>query len=246
MTKTPRIHHKSKRSAVILATAAAALLATTPFASAKKPDPAVLTAVGSATTSDIEQAAIIGANTADSIGNGTIKLSTTNVNALVAGIANAIIAKVPAPADPINPNRIGNKVDEIGELAAQVFAAVGNNAKVPGNVGQAKKYALAVMKSALKSAAKSSDFLSTNIVSDVVRNVAFTIHNDSAFAGIEAKLAKALGKSSKKIAGKANAGTVVAALAAGFTSTEPSTIFENGNLRQLTTITDPETDLRNG
>jgi hypothetical protein len=247
MTNTPSTHHKTKRTAVFIATAAAALLATTPFASAKKPDPAVAAAVGSALSSDIEQAVIISLGVADQIGAGTIKLSTTNVNALVKGVADAIVAKIPNAADPINPNRIVNKVDEIGEVAAAVTASVLNNPKIAKpNLGQAKKYSLAIMKSALKTAVASSDFLGTSVIASVVSAVALTIHADPAYDSIEAKLAQVLAKQSKKIAGKANAATVSSALAAGFAA-DPltTTTIEDGNIRTLFTITDPETDFRN-
>jgi hypothetical protein len=248
MTNTPSTHHKTKRTAVFIATAAAALLATTPFASAKKPDPAIQAGVGAALAADIEQAVIIGLPLGDQIGSGAIKLSTTNVNALVKGLADAVVAKIPNPSDPINPNRIVNKVDEIGEIAAAITDAVFNNAKIAKpNLGQAKKYALAIMKSALKTAVKSSDFLSTTIVADVCSSVALTLHADPALDSIEAKLATALGKSAKKIAGKSNTATVQSALAAGFAA-DPvtNTTFELGSLRTLFTITDPETDFRNG
>jgi hypothetical protein len=245
MTNTPSTHHKSKRSAGFLVAAAAALLATTPFASAKKPDAAVTAAVGTALSSDIEQAVIISLGIADQIGAGTIKLSTTNVNALVKGVADAIVAKIPGAGTP--QNSITNKVDEIGEVAAAVTASVLNNPKIAKpNLGQAKKYSLAIMKSALKTAVASSDFLGTSVIASVVSAVALTIHADPAYDSIEAKLAKALGKSAKKIAGKANATTVSSALAAGFAA-DPltTTTIEDGNIRTLFTITDPETDFRN-
>lgn len=248
MTKKMINSHAPGRSIVLIATAAAALFATTQFASAKKPDSRVTAAVGSALTSDIEQAVIIALGVADQIGAGTIKLSTTNVNALVKGVADAIVAKIPNPSDPINPNRIDNKIDELGEVAAAVTASVLNNAKIAKpNLGQAKKYALAIMKSALKTAVKSSDFLSTDVIADVVSSVALTIHADPAYDSIEAKLAKALGKAAKSVAGKANKTTVSSALAVGF-ATDPTTTtsLEDGNIRTLFTITDPETDFRNG
>jgi hypothetical protein len=102
------------------------------------------------------------------------------------------------------------------------------------------------MKSALKTAVASSDFLGTSVIASVVSAVALTIHADPAYDSIEAKLAKALNKSAKKIAGKANATTVSSALAAGFAA-DPltTTTIEDGNIRTLFTITDPETDFRN-
>jgi hypothetical protein len=245
MTKRMKISHVPGRFAVFSATAAAALFATTEFASAKKPDAAVTAAVGTALSSDIEQAVIISLGIADQIGAGTIKLSTTNVNALVKGVADAIVAKIPGASTP--QNSITNKVDEIGEVAAAVTASVLNNPKIAKpNLGQAKKYSLAIMKSALKTAVASSDFLGTSVIASVVSAVALTIHADPAYDSIEAKLAKALGKSAKKIAGKANATTVSSALAAGFAA-DPltTTTIEDGNIRTLFTITDPETDFRN-
>jgi hypothetical protein len=88
MTKKLSIHHTSKRSALFLATAAAALLATTQFSEAKKPDPAVTSAVASASTTDIEEIVEIGISIGNQIATGAIKLSTTNVNALVRGLAD--------------------------------------------------------------------------------------------------------------------------------------------------------------
>jgi hypothetical protein len=250
MTKNPSTHITPRRSAAMIATVAAALLATTQFAEAKKkPDPAVLLAVSNAQTQDIEEAVKIGIGVGDQIAIGAIKLSTTNVNALVAGLADAIIAKVPNPSDPIDPNRIDNKQDELGEVAAYVFHAVAQSVKIKSTakgLGQAKKYALATMKSALKAAVKNSSFVTTSVINDVVASVAQTIHNDPKFDLYEAKLQKALTKASKSIAGKANKTTVAAALTAGFGGDpDAGTKYEDGTLPLFAQVSDPETDFRN-
>ena len=250
MTKNPSTHFLPRRSAAMIATVAAALLATTQFAEAKKkPDPAVLLAVSNAQTQDIEQAVIIGLGVGDQIATGTIKLSTTNVNALVGGLVDAIIAKVPNLADPLDPNRIDNKHDEIAEVAAFVFDSVAQSVKIKSTakgIGQAKKYALAVMKSALKKAVANTSFVTTDLINDVVASVALTIHNDIKFEAYEVKLAKALGKAAKSVAGKSFTTTVQAALIAGFSGDlNANTLYEDGTIRTLATVTDPETDFRN-
>jgi hypothetical protein len=164
------------------------------------------------------------------------------VNFLVKGLADAILAKLPTGL-PIDVNRVDNKADEIGEVAAFVFEALAAKASVQ-KLGGAKKYALAVMKNAIKTA-KKTGVLSTTIISDVAASVALTIHNDIRFDAIEVKLAKALGKAAKTVAGAPNKSIVQAALAAGFAGTN-NTTAEDGNIPTLTTIIDPETDSRNG
>jgi len=249
MTKKLSIHHTSKRSALFLATAAAALLATTQFSEAKKPDPAVTSAVASASTTDIEEIVEIGISIGNQIATGAIKLSTTNVNALVRGLADAVIAKSSNPSDPNDVNRFANKVDEIAEIAAGTFDALAQSVKIKSDkhgIGQAKKYAIATIKSALKTAIKTSEFVSSQIVFDVVASVALTIHNDAKFDIYESQLQKVLTKSSKKLAGSSNKATVASALTAGFLGdANATTHYEDGTLRAtLMQVADPETDLR--
>jgi len=237
--------HAPGRSAVFIATAAAALLATTQFASAKKPDPAVTTAVTNASNINIEEIVESGMTVGNQMATGAIKLSTTNVNALVRGLADAVIAKASNTTD----NRLANKADEIGEIAAYTFHALAQSTKIRSDkkgLGSAKKYAAAVMKSALKTAIKSSEFASSQIVFDVVASVAQTIHNDSKFDLYESKLQKVLIKSAQTIAGRSNKSTVQSALVAGFTDPTAVTKYEDGNFPELATVADPETDFRNG
>jgi hypothetical protein len=240
-----RIRHTSR--AAFVTTAIAALVATTHFAEAKKPkpDPAILvaTTLAAQSTTDIENVAGIGIPVATNIGSGVIKLSTTNVNALVAGLAGAILGKT---LDPNNHVTIANKADEIGEVAAFVMQGLVGNAKVQ-KAKDGKKYAVAVMKNALKAAIKPAAGIPLAIISDVVGSVALTLQNDARITDAEqAKLQKSLIKAAASIAGKKNKNVVKGALLAGFTAPAiPTPPFEDGNIATLTTITDPETDFRN-
>jgi hypothetical protein len=123
----------------------------------------------------------------------------------------AVIAKSSNPSDPNDVNRFANKVDEIAEIAAGTFDALAQSVKIKSDkhgIGQAKKYAIATIKSALKTAIKTSEFVSSQIVFDVVASVALTIHNDAKFDIYESQLQKVLTKSSKKLAGSSNKATV--------------------------------------
>jgi len=237
------------RSVAILAAAAAAFLATTDCASAKKPDPAVLTAVDNARTADIEDVVKLGIDAGNRIATNEIKFSTTNVVALVRGLADAVLAKQPTGQTP-EPVNLENKIDEVGEIAAFVFHSVVQNAKIktsPKGLGLAKKYAVATMKSALKTAIKTTEFVGTDIVTDIVGSVALTIKNDPKFELYESKLQKVLIKSAKSIAGRSNKQIVIDALQAGFAGDlNANTIFEDGNMLNLAEVSDPETDFRNG
>jgi hypothetical protein len=248
MTKRNSIQQASPRYLAMIATAAAALLATSPFAAAKKPDPAILTAVNNAQLADIEEVVKIGIQAGDQIGTGQIKFNTNNVITLVRGLADAIIAKTPTGQTP-EPVNIDNKIDEIGEVAAFVFHSVSQSVKIKTTkkgLKQAKKYAVATMKSALKSAIKTSEFLGTDIITDVVGSVALTIHNDPKFELYESKLQKQLIKSAKAIAGRTNKTTVINALNAGFLGdAAANSAFEDGTLAELAQVSDPETDFRN-
>jgi hypothetical protein len=248
MTKKS-IHHTSQRSVLFLATAAAALLASTQLASAKKADAQVTGAVTQAGTTDIEEIVDIGISIGSKIATGEIKLSTTNVNALVRGLADAVINKPSNPADPNDVNRFANKVDEIAEVAAGTFDALAQSVKIKTTskgVGQAKKYAAAVMKSALKTAIKTTEFVSSQIITDVVASVALTIHNEAKFDLYESKLQKSLTKAAQTIAGRSNKATVIAALTAGFAGDANAiTHYEDGVQRAtLMSVADPETDFR--
>jgi hypothetical protein len=239
-TKTGIHRHSSKRSAVFIATAVAALVTTTQFAEAAKADPAVTAAVTAATTTDIELIASLGVGVGDQIGSGAIKLSKKNVQTLAKGLADAVYAKIPTGL-PIDVNRVDNKKDEVGEVAAFVFEAIAANSKMQ-KAKTADKNAILVMKSVLKNALKNTELLATTIISDVVSSVALTIHNDARLDGIEQKLVRSLTKGAKKVAGSKNKNIVKAALAAGFAG---GATFEDGNIPTLTTIVDPETDMRN-
>ena len=240
MTTKTGIHRQSKRSAAFIATAVAALVTTSQFAEAAKVDARITAAVTLATTTDIEQIAGLGVGVGDQIGLGAIKLNTTNVKALSKGLADAVYAKLPTGL-PIDVNRIDNKKDEVGEVAAFVFEALAANPKLL-KVGTAKTYAVTVMKSVLKNALKNTSLLATTIISDVAGSVALTIHNDARFDAKETKLAKLLAKASASVAGNKNKNIVKAAFAAGFGG---NLTFEDGNIPDLTVIADPETDTRN-
>jgi hypothetical protein len=243
----PRIRHTS-RAAAFVTTAFAALVATTHFAEAKKPKPAaaILAVTAAATTTNIEGIAALGIPAGDQLAAGTIKLNPLNVNTLVKGLTDAILAK-PSPAsqtDPLDPNfvnRDDNKEDEIGEVAAFVMNALAANTKVQ-KAKDGAKYAVYIMKTALKNALKNPGVLGQNLIADVVGSVALTIHNDVRFDAQEGKIAKALGKKAQTIAGKKNKNAVKAALTAGFAG---GATLEDGNDDSLTLIIDPETDFRN-
>ena len=229
---------------MFIAATTAALMATVPFAAAKKPDPALIVAVASASTTEIEEIVVIGINIGTLLASNTITLNATNVSALVGGLTDAIITKRADTLIP-DPNRLENKIDEVGEVAAYVFAAISGNKKVTSNLGQAKKYATAVTKSALESAIKRPEFRFTDIIADVVGSVAQTIHADSRYDVLEVKLQKTLLKSAARIAGKKNKQAVVTALNMGFTADPLTSGLENGNDQAVAQITDPETDFRN-
>ena len=233
-----------RKALLVLTAAATALLASLQDAVAKKPDPALLIGLEAASTADIEDIVTIGIVIGGQIGRGSIGLNTKNVSTLVGRLAKAIILKPPTALTP-DPNRRENKVDEIGEVAAYVFAAISENEKVTSKLGPARKYAAAVMKSALKQAIHTAGFLRTDIVADVVGSVAQTIHADPRYDVLEVKLQKTLQESATTIAGRQQRPFVLAALKNGFASDPLTSGLEYGNNQAVAQIADPETDFRN-
>src|SRR5436190_6082966 len=99
MMKTASTRHSSQSSAVFIAATVAALLGNLQVAEAKKPkvDPAIAAAITTASTSNIEDITALGSGIGTQIANKSIKLTPTNVNALVGGLVNAINTKTENP-----------------------------------------------------------------------------------------------------------------------------------------------------
>jgi|SRR5688572_5187644 len=226
---------------------AAGLLANAGVARAQV-DAQILAGVQAASTQNIESLAISAGALADKIGTGEIKSSKKNLKALSVGFADAAHNKIAVtPPSPTDPNRPDNKADEIGEIAAQIQEGIANNPKYIANKrSKGTKRTIIILKGVLKTVKKTSALLGTTVVRDVAGSVALTIHNDPGLDLVEEKIQKKLSKAkiAKKIAGKVNVTDFLAGLSEGFDSPVANTKYEDGNIDALSTIADPETDIR--
>src|SRR6185295_9574325 len=95
-------------------------------------DPAITQAVSAAATTDIEDIVNNQAKPISNLIGGAspqISMNSTNVLALSQGLANAILNKQSNLSDPNDRNRVANKADEIGEVAAVITHGIAGNAK---------------------------------------------------------------------------------------------------------------------
>jgi hypothetical protein len=253
MTRIPR--HKTFRSALFVF-AAAAIASIGQVALAAQPDPRITgtgtgAAAGDANNAAIEDVGAVAVNYSGQIAAGTIKLSTTNVQALTKVLSDAILAKTTGDGGVLtDPNRADNKEDEIGESAALVMKGIAASSKflkaVPG-IRTPNNLTLNLLKGALLSAKTNTQVIGANlletVVRDVVGSVMLTIKNDVSINDKKDKKIYAFLKlNAKKVAGAANKNAVKAGLEIGY---KGSTTFfpEDGAAGP---IIDPETDTRNG
>lgn len=242
--------------ALVLATA----MSTAPVALAAKPDPKITgtapgAAAGDAAAAEIENVGGVATNYSGQIAAGTIKLSTTNVQALTKVLTDAILSKQAGDGSSTDPNRPANKEDEIGESAALVMKGIAGSSKflkpVPG-VRTSNNLTLNLLKGALLSAKTNAELIGANllttVVRDVVGSVMLTIVNDASIgANKDKKIYQYLKLNAKKVAGGANKDAVKAGLDAAFKGST-TFFFEDGGAAGTVNgpINDPETDVRNG
>ena len=209
-------------------------------------DPEVTAAVGRANNNpDIESVSKEANTTGNKFASNQIALNASNVRALVKGLADAIINKpsAPAPATPVDPNRIENKADEIGEVAAFVQGGLMQNLGFK-NFKKARALTLAVLQSALATAKMNPALLADKVVQDVAGSVALTIRLSTSVSNkMERRLKNYLILKAKSVAGAARKRQVVAGLKGGFRGDQLR--YEDGNKDDLSTVSDPETDFRN-
>lgn len=250
MIKISNTLRRNTLTPALSALVAAGLLATAGNAQAAQVDAQILAAISAAGTQDIEAIAASGGAIGDKIGTGEIKAAKKNIKALASGLSDAIIAKISAsPPSPTDRNRLDNKADEIGELAAFIQQGLANNPKYQANKrASGTKQTITLIKGALSTEKKSGVLFGTSVIRDVAGSVALTIHNHPLVSDVvEEKIQKKLLKPgvAKKLAGKANVTAITTGLTEGFDGGAPSELkYEDGNMDNLTTITDPETDFR--
>jgi hypothetical protein len=223
----------------------AVLLAHTQFAQAVT-DPQIIALREGAMSRDIEDVVIAAKGIADQIGAGQIKLNEVNVKTLSKQMADEILGKT----GPFT--NTANRQDELGELAAFILAGIDNNPKMKKFLKQ-KTYILLVAKGVLKSA-KTNVTMTTasDVFRDVAGSIALTISNNPTVYTQAAKLQKFLDAKAKAIAGLAQRSRYRQGNAEGFgTQTDPqdprdrNLKYEDGNIPELGTVKDPETDQRN-
>lgn len=236
----------SLRLTAFFALAAAALLTQGAQAQSTTVDPVIVTAKTVAiATADIEAIVGIARTTGAQIGTNQIKLTTTNVKKLTKFMADAIIGKT-GNVPSYNPT---NQADEIGEVAAFVANAIIANTKFQTNTAKAKDASLALLKGALKTAKTNNTLVSTTtIIKDVVTSVSLTIQNDSRVSdSLALSIKKHLKANAASIAGASKKTKVKNAIIEGFAPTATTNqLYEDGGISTLATISDPETDMRNG
>jgi hypothetical protein len=253
--KTPK---RALASVIAPAVAAVALLSTAEARVSQELETARTTAENAFIENIVPD---IGVPLATRIGTGEIKFTKQNVKFLVQRVLREQIdAKAPlTPSNPLDPNRTDNQVDEIGEAAAFVLNGISINAKF-SKLGVQKSFSLAILQAALKSNLGVDITASTtpNLFTDTAASVALTLRQiaartDSPISAEEfAKLKTFLQKKAAKIAGSDNQPSVLAGLNAGFnglndgSANDPFRRYEDGTQPALTTVRDPETDLRNG
>ncbi len=219
-------------------------------AQAQTLDSKINQARGDAMVAVIEDISKIAKSYGDRIGTNEIALNSLNVKKLAQFTAAQIALKVEAsPSTSSDPNRLANKSDEIGEVAAFIIGAVSANTKF-AKLAKAEEAALAVLKGTFKQLRSNTPLISTtSLIRDVVASVALTLHNDDLHLSVnnEKLLKKYLISRAAAVAGIGKAAKVKAALKEGFAGGTANVKYEDGNLYSLLGfISDPETDLRNG
>lgn len=206
-------------------------------------DPQITSAKAAARDANIEDIVKIAQSTANKMGTGEIELTRVNSKALSRFMAEEIIAKTPAVS---GPNRVANKVDELGETAAFISEAIVPNPGFKKLKTGANPNLLAILKGTLRTAKTTAELLAAGVIRDVVASVALTVHNNPLITDAkEAKIQSFLFANRAFIAGSANKKTVKFALREGFSGGATANLsFEDGNIDALAQVSDPETDFR--
>jgi hypothetical protein len=184
---------------------------------------------------------------AENIGKNKIKLTGANVKYLSKKFADEILTKQGAFTNT------ANRQDELGELAAFIVAGIDNNKKMKNFLNQ-KTFILLVAKGVLKSAKTNTVMLTASeMFRDVAGGIALTISNNPTVYVRSAKLQAFLNAKAEAIAGTSKRGEYRQGNDEGFgTSIDPTDPrdrnekYEDGEIERLGTVTDPETDHRNG
>jgi hypothetical protein len=210
-------------------------------------DSRILKAREEHTSRDIEDVVITAKDLADKIGKKQIKLTVANVKFLSRSFADEILTKQGEFANT------ANRQDELGELGAFILAGIDDHKKMRTLLNQ-KTFILTIAKGVLKSAKTNNTMLTASeVFRDVAGSIALTISNNPTVYLKAAKLQAFLNAKAGAIAGFEQRAQYRQGNNEGFgTAVDPSDPrnpnlkYEDGNIKELGTIRDPETDQRNG
>jgi hypothetical protein len=192
---------------------------------------------------DIEEVQKVGNAIGLQIRAGTIKLG--QAAGITKTLAQAIARKPVGSGLPSDPNRVANKRDEIGELAAYMLGGIfGSTALTAQNAG---KIVLNVLRSAVNGSKAGGAALSlSEVAADVAGSVAFTVAQSTLPTDVKTAIQTRLTsqKTANQIAGQANGNLLLVVMQDAFNGVNTAR-FEDGNDTSTGAINDPETDVRN-